>query len=265
MTPHRPRILVTYSMDDPVASAWLRHYLHTLANGAVAALRAAGADVNVVDVTCAADFAESSTAPAAALLDDVDGLLILGGGDIDPSLYGEEPTTATLYAVNARSDRFELVLAAAAMQNRMPLLGICRGLQVLNVAAGGSIVQDLGVGTVHAAASGNSSMTDHDVRLVAGSVLSKIYQSLNLRIRSGHHQAVSRVGDGLSVVGGSSDGVIEALEGTASWVLGVQWHPEDPDADQADLARLMTAFVAECSRNERTSRSSSLKSHRSGT
>lgn len=240
----RPVILVTYAMDDPAASEWLRAYLHTLADGATTALRAAGADVRVVDAASVSDSAD-------ALLKDVDGLLILGGGDIDPALYGQQPTTSKLYGVNARTDRLEIALASTAMGERMPLLGICRGLQVLNVAAGGTIVQHLGPGQ-HSGTSDNSTMTDHDVSLVPGSRLAALYPQGELRIRSGHHQAVDRVGEGLRVTAISDDGVIEALESieplesAQSWVVGVQWHPEDPDADAGDLAALMTEFVAQC-------------------
>ncbi|WP_165439965.1 gamma-glutamyl-gamma-aminobutyrate hydrolase family protein [Micromonospora kangleipakensis] len=223
-------------MDAEQSSDWLRQFLHTLAKNAAAAAEAAGAEVLLVDAARPVD-------DPAELVGDADGVLILGGADLDPATYGRQCQVKNLYGIDATADAFELGLARAALDARLPLLGICRGMQALNVAAGGSLIQDLGPGTIHNIESDNSTMTTHAIEIIPGTLLAGIYGRAQLDIRSGHHQAVDAVGAGLRASAAASDGVIEAIEGTEGWVLGVQWHPEDPDADPEQLATLMTAFT----------------------
>lgn len=233
------RILASYSMDADGASEWLRGYLHTLAQSAAAALTAEGAEVVFVD-------AAHTDEDPAEMLKGVDGVLVLGGADLDPALYGQEPGDVGLYGVDPKADAFELALTRAALESDVPFLGICRGMQVLNVATGGTLVQDLGPGTMHSVESDNSTMTDHGVRVTPATLLDGIYTTDALTIRSGHHQAVDVVGEGLRVSATAGDGTIEAVEAVSGWTLGVQWHPEDPDADPTQLTTLMAAFAREC-------------------
>jgi len=234
----RPQILASYSMDAEAAPPWLRELLHTLARTAADALEAAGADVRFVDPARSDDDPEALTASAA-------GVLVLGGADIDPALYGQ-PAADGLYGVDARADAFELALIAAAMESGTPLLGICRGMQLLNVARGGTLVQDLGPGTIHRDDADGRTMPEHEVRVLPGTLLGGVYTADTLSVRSGHHQAVDSVGRWLRVSAEAPDGTIEAIEAPDSWTLGVQWHPEDPQADAGQLAALMTEFVAGC-------------------
>ena len=239
--PARARILASYSRDAEQASAWLRETLHTFARTAAAALERAGADVVFVDAGRSAD-------DPAALVAGADGVLVLGGGDLDPAAFGQPPLIGKLYGVDPRADAFELALTNAAVDAGVPFLGLCRGMQVLNVARGGALHQDLGPGTMHNVESENSTMTGHTVRVLPGTLLAGVYDGDRLDIRSGHHQAVAELGAGLRVSADAADGTTEAIEGagTAGWVLGVQWHPEDPDADAGQLATLMAAFAGAC-------------------
>ena len=170
---------------------------------------------------------------AEAYCDLVRGLVLTGGSDVDPSFYGEEPEPGLGPTVLER-DEFELALTREALRRRMPVLGICRGLQVLNVAMAGSLVQDLGDGDGPAHGTGNWQAAHHEVEVTHPALAG--HTGPRLRVNSLHHQAVSRVASGLVVAGRAEDGVIEAVVGEACPVLGVQWHPEllatgDPAGD----------------------------------
>lgn len=171
---------------------------------------------------------------ASAALDGCHGLLLTGGGDIDPALYREAPHPTSAPAEPGR-DATEIALVRAALAGRLPVLAICRGLQVLNVAFGGSLVQDIPSqvpGAVRHAVSDTPDTLAHDVRVTAGSRLAAVLaltpDMRSCRVNSRHHQAVARVADGFVVAGTSPDGVIEAIEHrSAPFCLGVQWHPEN--------------------------------------
>lgn len=190
------------------------------------------------------DIAASRAAPtlrdhAAAVVSRCDGVVLHGGGDIDPRHYGQDPATDTLYGLNDRHDRFELAVVDAILASRTPLLAICRGLQVLNVARGGTLVQDLG--PEHP----GHRKTLHPVRLAAGSRVARAMDTVHpQRCHSFHHQAVDVLGAGLVVTGSSEDGIIEAVETEDdSWTVGVQWHPEDTASEDPEQQRLFDALV----------------------
>jgi putative glutamine amidotransferase len=169
----------------------------------------------------------------------LDGLVLTGGGDIDPARYGAEPDPHT-GRVSPQRDSAELGLAAAALAAGIPVLGICRGLQVLNVALGGTLRQHLPDDAGHRVPPGE--FGSHPVRVSPGSRLAAILGGeLCQEVPTSHHQAVDRLGQGLTATAWSADGVVEAAElaDPARFVLAVQWHPE---AGQ-DL-RLMAALVA---------------------
>ncbi|MEN6349608.1 MAG: gamma-glutamyl-gamma-aminobutyrate hydrolase family protein, partial [Syntrophomonas sp.] len=153
-----------------------------------------------------------------------DAFLFSGGGDIDPVFWGELPEPG-LGEIEPLRDSFELALAARVLQLGIPVLGICRGCQLLNVAAGGSLLQDI-----------NSSMDHyqnaprdypfHVILIEEDSRLSGILESCSIKVNSFHHQAVKRTGTGMKAVAWAPDGTIEAIEGENGFILGVQWHPE---------------------------------------
>jgi putative glutamine amidotransferase len=178
----------------------------------------------------------------AQVLDLIDGLMLAGGADIDPSSYAEEPHPETVGTVPER-DVFEIALTRAAIERDMPVLGICRGMQLLNVACGGSLVQHLPEHLghqEHRRVLGSFDGSDHDVALAQGSLAASAAGELAHATKSHHHQGVDRLGEGLLISGRSTlDELPEAVELPArSFVLGVQWHPE---ADAA--SNVIAAFV----------------------
>jgi putative glutamine amidotransferase len=191
----------------------------------VASVEQAGASARVLEI---------SESPRA-LLAQLDGLLLTGGGDVDPVLYGEE-RHPTVHDAEPGRDEFELDLAHRAMDADLPLLAICRGSQVLNVAAGGNLVQDIPSAITtelpHTVGVPKDAVA-HDVQVAAGSVLERILGSAiaagqTCRVNSRHHQAVGRLGERLVATATAPDGVIEAIESPGSrFCVGVQWHPEN--------------------------------------
>jgi putative glutamine amidotransferase len=169
----------------------------------------------------------------------LDGLLITGGKDVDPAVYGQEPHPSTDQPAGQR-DAWEFALLRAALKRQLPVLGICRGAQVLNVALGGTLHQHLPDVIGHSGhRAGNAVFTTLPVRTVPGTRLAGLVGEA-VDARCYHHQAIAKLGDGLVVSGWDADGVIEALElpGTG-FVLAVQWHPEE----SLDDLRLFSAVV----------------------
>jgi len=160
------------------------------------------------------------------LLDLLDGLLLSGGGDLDPASYGAAPDPRTENA-RAERDRFELALAREALTRDIPVLGICRGMELLNVAHGGTLTQHLSDTQVHLHTPGRFS--DHEVRLEPGSLAARAVGRERLPVRSHHHQGVGRLGEGLVASGWAvPGGATEAIEAPGRrWALGVLWHAEE--------------------------------------
>lgn len=164
----------------------------------------------------------------AELLDGFDGLLLVGGGDVAPARYGQEPGE-TIYGVEPDRDAFEIDLLLEADRRSMPTLCICRGMQVLNVAFGGTLIQHLPDDDrfmAHGTPSGADELR-HDVKLGADTRIAGAARSDVLSCSSHHHQGVDRLGDGLVASGWSEDGLVEAIERADGWMIGPQWHPED--------------------------------------
>jgi putative glutamine amidotransferase len=177
-------------------------------------------------------------------LDLLDGLILAGGADIDPSTYGAPAHRETHGTVPER-DTFEIALTRRALERDLPLLGICRGMQLLNVATGGTLHQHLPERFghhEHRRAAGTFEGADHEVRLAPGSLAHRAVGEEQHATKSHHHQGVDRVGEGLVVTGWSElDGLPEAIEAPGHrFALGVQWHPE---ADEG--SRLIASLVEE--------------------
>ena len=178
------------------------------------------------------------------LLDLLDGLILAGGADVDPAAYGASAHAETKGTVPER-DTFEVALARRALERDLPMLGICRGMQLLNVANGGTLLQHLPEShghEDHRRVPGSFDGADHDVRLLDGSLAARAAGETHHGTKSHHHQGVDRIGAGLEVTGWSTlDELPEAIEAPdRRFALGVQWHPE---ADET--SRLITALVAE--------------------
>ena len=182
----------------------------------------------------------------AELVNTCDGVLIQGGGDIDPRRYGEQQGTDTVYGIVAAHDEFEIAVVREAVRLDKPVLAICRGAQVLNVALGGSLHQDLGDVLADRESHWD---TYHPIVLEAGSRVSSAMCTLSPeKSHSFHHQALKEIAPDLVVTARAPDGVVEAVEHRhRAWIVGVQWHPEDNATDSADQQRLFSAFIDVCS------------------
>jgi putative glutamine amidotransferase len=179
------------------------------------------------------------------LLDMLDGVLVTGGADLHPDAYGE-PAHAETEATSTERDAFELLLVRAAVARDMPCLGVCRGMQVVNVAYGGALDQHLPdrlADDIHRGENGD--FAEHRVEIEPDSLAALAAGATHARVKSYHHQGVARVGDGLRVTAhAEGDGTAEAVEDARRrFMLGVLWHPEEDEAD-----RLIGAFVRECRR-----------------
>jgi putative glutamine amidotransferase len=180
-----------------------------------------------------AEVADAHESPEA-IVARVRGVMLTGGGDVDPSLYGEAPHS-TYEAAEPGRDAFEIALAKVAVAADVPLFAICRGMQVLNVAMGGSLVQDIPseiAGALDHSIREPRFHIAHEVWVAKDSklwaIMSDKLDGENLQVNSRHHQAVKRVADGFEVSATAPDGVIEAMERPASrFCVAVQWHPEN--------------------------------------
>lgn len=196
---------------------------------------------------------------AGEVIREVDGVLLTGGGDVDPALYGGERHPSVQAAEPGR-DRFEIELVLRAMEADLPLLAICRGAQVLNVAAGGTLLQDIptAVTSTLSHSVDEPDQIAHTVEIAQGSRLERalggrLDPDRLCRVNSRHHQSVDRVGASLVASARSADGVVEAIERPrASFCLGVQWHPEN-FWRTGEFMRLFESFVkAALERHERS-------------
>ena len=226
------------------------------------ALPAALLPLNYIEAVHAAEGVALMIPPDAAVAESpdqvlamLDGLILAGGNDVDPATYGAKPHPATTGLVPVR-DATELALTRRAVDLDLPVLGICRGMQVLNVAMGGTLLQhlpDVLGHEEHRRVPGSFTGADHDVRLQAGSLAARAAGEEHHVTRSHHHQAVDVVGRGLHITGRSTiDDLPETIEAPdRRFVLGVQWHPEADERSQV-IAALVSA-----ARDYRTARGSS--------
>ena len=176
-----------------------------------------------------------------------DALLLGGGGDVDPARYGRDRLENGTLEIDPDRDRIDFALFEEARRSGAPVLGICRGLQVVNVALGGTLVQDIPAErpseVFHARGSDQKTHLDHTVSVAPRTRLADFASGPEVRVNSRHHQAIENVAPGLSVSGTSPDGLPEAVEAqNGAWVVAVQWHPENLAGDPVSR-RLFTDFV----------------------
>jgi putative glutamine amidotransferase len=170
---------------------------------------------------------------AAGVIESLDGLVLAGGDDCDPAAYGEA-RHPTVEPMDPRRQENDLTLARLARQRGIPTLGICLGVQMMNVAAGGTLIQDIDSDIDHA--SEPADRHRHDVAVDGGTRLGRILGERSLNVNSSHHQAIKQPGDGLRVTAHAPDGIIEGLEDPRHpFYVGVQWHPEDMDGERSAL------------------------------
>lgn len=238
----RPRIAVS-----GVVRSWDNQPRSGVNSSYVRAVLAAGGLPMIVSP----DFSRED---AVELFTDCDGLLLTGGEDVDPARYGA-PAHAELGAVDARRDENELALIIEARARDLPILGICRGIQVCNVAFGGTLLQDLPSerpGAIDHDPPRDRQQRTHPVRITPETRLAGLLETVDLSVNSFHHQAVDRVGEGLVISAVAPDGVVEGIESADAhdWIVAVQWHPEElvHEPNAADL-KLFAGFVTAARRS----------------
>jgi len=178
---------------------------------------------------------------AADIVDELDGLLLAGGEDCDPAAYGEPREPTVEVTMDPRRQANDLALAKRAREKGLPTLGICLGVQVMNVAAGGTLIQHIESDIDHA--SEPSDRHRHEVSIDGGTYLSTILGERELNVNSSHHQAIRDLGGGLRVTAHAPDGIVEGLEDPRHpFYVGVQWHPEDMGGERSASA-IFGAFV----------------------
>lgn len=177
-----------------------------------------------------------------ATIERCDAMVLLGGGDVNPGRYGQVEHER-LYGVDDALDGFEIAALRAALERDIPVLAICRGHQVLNVTLGGTLIQHIPFADDHRDVM-------HTVELVEGSLVAAAMGTRTPLVHSFHHQAIDRPGRGLTVTASAPDGTIEAVElAGASWVVGVQWHPEDTASDDPQNQGLFDELVRRAARD----------------
>jgi putative glutamine amidotransferase len=181
-------------------------------------------------------------------IDLIDGLLVIGGDDMDPKYFGQKPHKS-IALTSPRRDNFELKIIKLALKKDIPVLGICRGHQVINIALGGTIYQDLSCArfkTLKHADPREIGNRFHQVKIEKGTILSGIVGTGTIEVNSSHHQIVDKIGKKLVASAYSSDGVIEGLESPDfRFLVTVQWHPE-MNYGRTHSKKLFRAFVAAC-------------------
>lgn len=232
-----PTVAVVVSLNFPAMTEEVNELVIRFTKTALQSLTDAGARVVLVD-------SSASPLPPVQLVHGADGVLFLGGGDVDPTLYGVLGPVPNLYGVDQAADLYCLELIRTAVTSDAPMLAICRGSQLLNLALGGNLIPDLTAWGLHRGGRGQPMFLDEDVTITPGTRLHTILQRDRVTVRSGHHQAAGIIAPSLKVAARADDGIVEAIEHVeASWVVGVQWHPEDTHGNADDRLKLVRAFV----------------------
>lgn len=236
----RPVVGVVVSLWAPDMSDSAAQLAHDLTANGTQAVRDAGGRPVVIDSSD-----DKLQASGTDWLRGLDAVVYLGGADIHPGFFSDVDLAEKFEGVDPNADKFCIDSIQQAVSDDMPLLGICRGSQLLNAALGGTIHQHVdGHREVVDEESGEIAFIDEPVDIVAGSRLATVLGSQTLTVRNGHHQAVNEVAKELDAVAFARDGIVQATEHPdKSWVIGVQWHPEDDQADKQDLATLFEAIV----------------------
>ena len=235
--PEQPvaRIAVVVSLNFPDMTEPVADLVRSFTGTALATLVELGATFELFDTSSALDD--------VSRVAELDGLLVLGGGDVDGSLYGCYDTVPNSYGVDLRADRDTIDALGAVVAAGRPVLAICRGAQLVNVAAGGTVIPDIDDYRLHRGGPGEPMFVDESVMVVEGTRLASVVGDRRLTVRSGHHQAINRVADGYVVCARADDGIIEGIEHRERWILALQWHPEDPNGPDHDRLGIFKAFV----------------------
>lgn len=237
-------VAAVVQMTMPDQSKFSYELNRDLVRTAIASLHEHGARVELHDVAAESD-------PDFAAIAAADGILVLGGGDVDATLYGYLDPVPNEGGKDRRADDREIRMIQDGIARDAIMLHLCRGSQILNVACGGSLIPDiesveLNPPNLHKGKKGEPLFLDEEVNLIEGTKIRELYGNPTLTVRNGHHQAVDRVGEGLRATAIAHDGVVEGTERIDNtWIIGVQWHPEDAVASKADRDILFAEFLAQ--------------------
>lgn len=233
------RIAVLVSLNFPDMTEHTAELVTRFTRVALETLLDLGASYELFDTTDAL--------PDPGAVARCDGLLLLGGGDVDGALYGAaHAAVPNQYGVDRRADEDGIAAVRAAIHGGIPVLGICRGAQLVNVAYGGTIIPDIDDYGLHRGGPGEPMFLDEEINILPDSRLRVLLAQDLVTARSGHHQAVDRLGEGLRISALAHDGIIEGFEDPNRWLVCVQWHPEDDDGPEADRRSLFAGFLAGC-------------------
>lgn len=233
------RVGVVVSLNFPGMDETLAALVRRFTRVALASLHSLDATFELFDT--------SAPLPDARAVRDYHGLLLLGGGDIDACHYDASLTDVpNSYGTDSRADNDAFAAIAAAERAELPILGICRGAQLINVHRGGTIIADIEDFSLHRGGPEEPVFLDELVSILPGTRLQSILGVEQVLARSGHHQAVDAIGSGLVPSARALDGIVEGIEDPTRWIIGVQWHPEDDDGPVEDRLRLFRSFVEAC-------------------
>lgn len=234
--PGRPHVAVLVSLNFPDLTAPVAALHRRFTRTVLTVLSELDASFELVD---------TSEPGSVDVVVDADGLLVLGGGDIAATCYGgPDGVLPNSYGVDAEADRVSIDMIRAYIAAGRPVLGICRGSQLINVCYGGTIIGDITDYQLHRGGPGEHLFIDEKVEVLPETRLAVILGAGPLVVRSGHHQAVDDVADELVVAARALDGIVEGVEHPTDWVLGVQFHPEDDDGPLEPLYQLLAGFIA---------------------
>jgi putative glutamine amidotransferase len=231
-----PRVAVLVSLNFPDMTEPVADLVRRFTKCALQTLVDLGAPYELFDT--------STPLPDPSVVAGFDRLLVLGGGDVSATCWGgSDEGVPNSYGVDRRADDDSIAAIRAAADADRPVLAICRGAQLLNVAYGGTVIPDIIEFALHRGGPHDPMFLDEKVSIVPGTRLHGLLDSSRLTVRSGHHQAVDRVADGFVVAARADDDIVEAIEHPDKWLVGVQWHPEDDDGPVIDRLRLFRGFL----------------------
>ena len=234
----RPTIGVVVALWSPDLSEHSAQVMHELIVVTLETLRALGARPVLIDSS-----AHNQQAAGTAWHDDGDGVVYLGGADVHPGLYFDVPLSQQLPGIDADADQFCVRSLQRAVADDVPVLAICRGAQLLNVALGGTLIEHI-EGHRTELPDGNTGFIDEQLKLELDAMIAEILGRTSVGVKGSHHQTIDALGDQLAVTAHAQDGTIEGIEHQSkSWIVGLQWHPEEATANGADRRRIFGALI----------------------
>ena len=236
----RPAVSVIVALWSPQLSQHEAQTMHELTDVTVQTVRDAGGRPLLID---SSDTTQQAS--GTEWHEDVDAFVYLGGADVHPGFYTDVDLSKQLHGIDADADRFCLDSVQRAVADDAPVLAICRGSQLLNVAMGGTIIQHLD-GHRTELDDGDTGFVDETLELTPNSKIAKVLGRTTIGVRGSHHQTIDEPGEGLQITARAPDGTIEGTEHREkTWVVGVQWHPEEPHANADDRLKIFEALVAQ--------------------